>query len=83
VAEVQALMTGAVTTGAVEAGAAATGGVDPDLLAILRCPVTRSPLTVVVDDQGSTWLYNESGLRYPVTDGIPVLLPDAGVPVPA
>lgn len=57
--------------------------VDPDLLAILRCPVTRSELTPVTDAQGALWLRNDSGLRYPVTDGIPVLLPDAGVPVPA
>lgn len=57
--------------------------VDADLLVILRCPVTRSRLHVVVDAGGATWLHNESGTRYPVTDGIPVLLPDAGVPVPA
>ncbi len=57
-------------------------GVDDDLLAILRCPVTRSRLTPVVDGTGATWLHNESGSRYPVTDGIPVLLPDAAVPVP-
>ncbi len=61
---------------------AAAGGLDPDLLEILRCPVTRSRLSVVVDAAGATWLHNESGTRYPVTDGIPVLLPDAGVPVP-
>lgn len=57
--------------------------VDADLLAILRCPVTRSELTLVRDAAGASWLHNESGTRYPVTDGIPVLLPDAGVPVPA
>ena len=66
-----------------DAQAATPLGVDADLLAILRCPVTRSPLTAVVDEAGATWLHNSSGLRYPVTDGIPVLLPDAGVPVPA
>jgi len=65
-----------------DAPAATPLGVDPDLLAILRCPVTRSRLTPVVDEAGATWLHNDSGLRYPVTDGIPVLLPDAGVPVP-
>ena len=56
--------------------------VDADLLSILRCPVTRSRLHLVLDADGASWLHNESGLRYPVTDGIPVLLPDAGVAVP-
>ena len=67
-------------TGPHDTGAPA---VDADLLAILRCPVTRSELTLVRDAAGASWLHNASGTRYPVTDGIPVLLPDAGVPVPA
>ena len=42
----------------------------PDLLAILRCPVTRSPLR-----QEGDWLIAEvGGLSYPVRDGIPVML---------
>lgn len=45
------------------------------ILAILRCPVTRSPLqldgdTLVAD------LPEGAGLRYPIRDGIPVLLMD-------
>jgi uncharacterized protein YbaR (Trm112 family) len=44
--------------------------VDPDLLEILRCPVTRSPLR-----QEGDWLIAEvGGLSYPVRDGIPVML---------
>lgn len=69
------------TTGPAPAGQ--RPAVDADLLAILRCPVTRSELTLVRDAAGASWLHNDSGTRYPVTDGIPVLLPDAGVPIPA
>jgi hypothetical protein len=44
--------------------------VDPDLLEILRCPLTRSRLR-----QEADWLIAEvGGLRYPVRDGIPVML---------
>jgi uncharacterized protein YbaR (Trm112 family) len=44
--------------------------VDADLLEILRCPVTRSPLR-----QEGDWLIAEiGGLSYPVRDGIPVML---------
>ena len=45
------------------------------MLALLRCPVTRSGLK-----QEGAWLVAEqpegAGLRYPVKDGIPVLLMD-------
>lgn len=41
-----------------------------DLLEILRCPLTRSRLRLE-----SGWLVAEQGgLRYPIRDGIPVLL---------
>ncbi|HTW93330.1 MAG TPA: Trm112 family protein [Tepidisphaeraceae bacterium] len=41
-----------------------------DILSILRCPVTRSPLR-----QDGDFLVSEvGGLRYPIRDGIPVLL---------
>ncbi len=45
-------------------------GIDARLLQILRCPLTRSPLR-----QQGDWLIAEiGGLRYPVRDGIPVML---------
>ncbi len=45
---------------------------DPELLRMLICPVTRSALT-----QEGQWLASAvGGLRYPVRDGIPVLLAD-------
>ncbi len=46
--------------------------VDPNLVAILRCPVTRSELK-----QQGDWLVAEvGGLRYPVREAIPVMLPE-------
>jgi len=43
---------------------------NPDLLTILRCPLTKSALR-----QEGDWLVAEvGGLRYPVRDGIPVML---------
>ena len=47
----------------------------PDVLAILRCPLTRSELR----QEGDTLVAIEpegAGLRYPIRDGIPVLLID-------
>ena len=47
----------------------------PEVLALLRCPVTRSGLT-----QDGAWLVaakpEGAGLRYPIKDEIPVLLMD-------
>ena len=46
--------------------------IDPDLLAIMRCPMTRSPLRREGDE-----LVAEVGcLRYPIREGIPVMLID-------
>ena len=45
----------------------------PQVLAILRCPLTRSPLR----QEGDTLVAEKpegAGLRYPIRDGIPVLL---------
>ena len=44
--------------------------IDPDLLAILRCPLTRSRLK----QEGDFLIAETGGLRYPVRDGIPVML---------
>ena len=44
--------------------------ISPDLLEILRCPLTKSRLRAEGD-----WLVAEvGGLAYPVRDGIPVML---------
>ena len=48
--------------------------VDPTLLEILVCPVTRSTLSY---DKDAQELISESaGLAYPIRDGIPIMLPD-------
>ncbi len=44
--------------------------IDPDLLEILRCPLTLSRLR----QEGEFLVAEEGGLRYPIRDGIPVLL---------
>ena len=48
--------------------------VDPRLLEILVCPVTKGPLTY---DRAKQELVSESArLAYPIRDGIPIMLPD-------
>jgi len=50
--------------------------ISPELLSVLRCPVTGSPLVQEGDELVST-VVGESGakLRYAIEDGIPLLLP--------
>ena len=43
---------------------------DSELLSILRCPLTRSPLR----QEGDFLIAEVGGLAYPVRDGIPVML---------
>ncbi len=44
--------------------------IDPELLTILRCPLTRSRLR----QEGDFLIAEVGGLAYPVRDGIPVML---------
>ncbi len=46
-----------------------------ETLAILRCPLTRSPLTQEGDELVAS-KPEGAGLRYPIRDGIPILLMD-------
>jgi uncharacterized protein YbaR (Trm112 family) len=48
--------------------------VDPKLLEILVCPVTKGPLTF--DRERQELISRSARLAYPVRDGIPVLLED-------
>ena len=45
---------------------------DPKLLSILVCPVSKAPLTY--DEEKQELHCKASGLAYPVRDGIPVML---------
>ena len=48
------------------------GTVDPKLLEILVCPVTKGPL--VYDRQRQELISKSARLAYPIRDGIPVML---------
>jgi uncharacterized protein YbaR (Trm112 family) len=51
------------------------GEVSPDLLDILVCPLDKGPLDLV----DGKWLVNpRNGYRYPIVEGIPVMLIEVG-----
>jgi uncharacterized protein YbaR (Trm112 family) len=57
-------------------GRVRTVPIDPALLEILACPVDHAPVT----DAGSHLVCEACGRRYPVRDGIPVMLVDRAEP---
>ena len=48
--------------------------VDPKLLEILVCPVTKTRLEY--DAEKQELISKSAGLAYPIRDGIPIMLPD-------
>jgi uncharacterized protein YbaR (Trm112 family) len=48
--------------------------IDPRLLEILVCPLTKGPLTY--DRENGELISEKAGLAYPVRDGIPIMLPE-------
>ena len=52
---------------------------DPRLLEILVCPVTKEPLEY--DREASELISRKAGLAYPIRDGIPIMLPDEARPL--
>lgn len=63
----------------------ATGGVAPELLAIIVCPACHGELAMTgggddPGDAGPELVCQGCGLAYPVRDGIPVLLVDEARP---
>lgn len=46
--------------------------VDPKLLEILVCPLTKGPLEY--DREGQELISRQAGLAYPIRDGIPIML---------
>jgi uncharacterized protein YbaR (Trm112 family) len=57
-----------------EPNAAAPAPLDPRLLEILVCPVTKGPLEY--DRVAGELISRSAGLAYPIRDGIPIMLPD-------
>jgi hypothetical protein len=49
-------------------------GVDPKLLEILVCPVTKGPLRYDADAQ--ELISDQARLAFPIRDGIPIMLVD-------
>ena len=51
-----------------------TSEIDPRLLEILVCPLTKAPLRY--DREAQELISEEAGLAYPIRDGIPIMLVD-------
>jgi hypothetical protein len=51
-----------------------TVDVDPRLLEILVCPVTRGPLEY--DRDKAELISRQARLAYPIRDGVPIMLPE-------
>jgi len=49
--------------------------IDPELLAILVCPMTRTAMRL--DAERDELVSDEAGLAYPIREGVPVLLVEA------
>ncbi len=49
-------------------------GVDPKLLEILVCPITKGPLRY--DAEAQELISDQAGLAFPIRDGIPIMLVD-------
>ena len=52
----------------------AAGSIDPKLLEILVCPVTKGPL--IYDAEKQELVSRGAKLAYPIRDGIPIMLPE-------
>ena len=53
--------------------------VDPKLLEILVCPVTKQPLRY--EEENQELVSDAAGLAYPIRDGIPIMLADEARPL--
>ncbi len=60
-------------------GSSAKRSLSPELLAILADPADKGPVELLTDALGKEWLVNRrNGYRYPVEDGIPIMLIEEG-----
>jgi uncharacterized protein len=53
---------------------------DPDLLAVLVCPVTRTPLRY--DEAAGELVSEAAGLAFPIREGVPVMLVEEARVIP-
>ena len=53
--------------------------VDPKLLEILVCPLTKGPL--IYNAKTQELLSRRAGIAYPIRDGIPIMLADEARPL--
>jgi uncharacterized protein YbaR (Trm112 family) len=53
--------------------------IDPKLLEILVCPLTKAPLRY--DRAAQELISEEGGVAYPIRDGIPIMLVDEARPL--
>ncbi len=53
--------------------------IDPRLLEILVCPLTKGPLEY--DRERDELISRRAGLAYPVRDGVPIMLPEEARPL--
>ena len=58
-----------------------TTGIDPKLLEILVCPLTKGPLTY--DSDAQELISEQARLAYPIRDRIPIMLVDEARPLDA
>ena len=61
------------------APARAAAGIDPRLLEILVCPLTKT--TLEYDAERQELISRAAKLAYPIRDGIPIMLPDEARPL--
>ncbi|MBG0810892.1 Trm112 family protein [Methylosinus sp. H3A] len=62
-----------------DASASKATKVDPRLLEILVCPLTKS--TLEYDAERQELISRSARLAYPIRDGIPIMLPEEARPV--
>lgn len=68
------MSTAAESASKVNQSETADPGVDPRLLEVLVCPVTRSALTY--DREANELVSRAAGLAFPIRNGVPVMLRD-------
>jgi uncharacterized protein YbaR (Trm112 family) len=60
-------------------GAGQKHSISQELLSILADPADKGPIELLTDSEGKEWLVNRrNGYRYPVEDGIPIMLLEEG-----